>query len=444
VAGSIVLLMLIYVAGQSRVECDELSSNSTGNDPKALSAIWRGFYLIGMLFVTMLLLYRWLILEEDTGHSKVQKRKERREKRLGKSAMSKIRLFKFYGFRLIGTGGNWFVWDVAFYGLKLYSGPIFRAINPEGSLVVQNGWLLFNNLCALAGYFCAARIIDIPIVGRRRLQMASFLVCAILFFLTAAIFDSGKTETLMFLYFLSSFCGQFGANVTTYVIAAETFPGELRATFHGLSAFLGKAGALMATVLFASMDSAEIFYVCGGTSVAGLILTYLFTVDLTLVSLAEHDAQLELFLEGRLDEYKGKLNAPQHLSNVEKWMGRHGEYDPNWVSKLLGKEPTHTRPTSLQSSLRGSLRHHRRTRTLSAKRGVPVFVAVQEDDAEQPSGDLGVIKEQWPPWKEIPEDPTPTKSNTNDVKFFEAGKDEAEVVEEKNKSEQQEQNATDK
>lgn len=214
-----------------------------------------------------------------------------------------------FSFRLIGTGGNWFVWDVAFYGLKLYSGPIFRAINPEGSLIVQNGWLLFNNLCALAGYYCAARVIDIPAIGRRNLQMVSFAICAFLFFLTAAIFNTGKTETLMFLYFSSSFFGQFGANVTTYVVAAETFPGELRATFHGLSAFLGKAGALLATVIFAKMDSDEIFYVCGGTSIIGLVLTYLFTVDLTHVSLAEHDAQLELFLEGRLDEYKGKLNA---------------------------------------------------------------------------------------------------------------------------------------
>jgi hypothetical protein len=34
---------------------------------------------------------------------------------------------------VVGTGGNWFLWDVAFYGLKLYSGPIFKAINPGGA-----------------------------------------------------------------------------------------------------------------------------------------------------------------------------------------------------------------------------------------------------------------------------------------------------------------------
>lgn len=37
----------------------------------------------------------------------------------------------------------------------------------------------------------------------------------------------------MFLYFFSSYCVNFGPNVTTYVMAAETYPTELRGTLHG-------------------------------------------------------------------------------------------------------------------------------------------------------------------------------------------------------------------
>ena len=50
------------------------------------------------------------------------------------------------------------------------------------------------------------------------------------------------------------------------------------------------------------------------------------------VSLSEHDAQLELYLEGRVDEYKGLLNKPCHLSNFQRLTGRHGEYDPDWAT----------------------------------------------------------------------------------------------------------------
>ena len=60
------------------------------------------------------------------------------------------------------------------------------------------------------------------------------------------------------------------------------------------------------------------------------------------VSLSEHDAQLELYLEGRVDEYKGLgltlLNKPCHLSNFQRLTGRHGEYDPDWARKFIISE----------------------------------------------------------------------------------------------------------
>lgn len=129
---------------------------------------------------------------------------------------------------------------------------------------------------------------------------------------------------------------------------AETYPTELRATCHGLSAFMGKAGALLATVVFAQMDTPTIFLTCGATSIIGLLLTLVFSADLTRVSLAEHDAQLELFLEGKLHVYKGKLNAPEHLSYFEQWTGHHGNFDPLWASKLIDRHKS--TKTALQHS----------------------------------------------------------------------------------------------
>jgi hypothetical protein len=129
-----------------------------------------------------------------------------------------------------------------------------------------------------------------------------------------------------------------GSQVTSYVMAAETYPTELRATCHGMSAFMGKTGALVATIVFQRKQVSEIFWICGGASVVGLMFTYIFSVDLTRVSLSEHDAQLELFLEGRPEQYKGKLNARVHLSNYEIWTGRHGQYDPMWAGKLVKEE----------------------------------------------------------------------------------------------------------
>ena len=351
VVGSIFLLAMIYFSNQTRISCDSPSSNSRGDDPNAVESIWRNFYFVGLIFVLMLLAFRFLVLEEGEGYSNVQARRERRERKLGKNIAQKRywETFRFYTPRLIGTGGNWLVWDVTFYGLKLFSGPIFEDINPGGDLVVQNGYLLVNNLCALAGYYCAAALIDHPSIGRKRLQMFSFLVNAALFMTTAAVFSTAPTGAIITLYFLSSFFGQCGANVTTYVMAAETFPTELRGTFHGLSSFLGKMGALVATIGFSYLSTEEIFWVCGGCAIAGFVFTLLFSSDLTGVSLAEQDAQLEFLYAGQLERYKGKLNKDEHLSNFERWTGRHGVYDQLWVKKLARDEKT--KPTNLFSDI---------------------------------------------------------------------------------------------
>jgi len=86
------------------------------------------------------------------------------------------------------------------------------------------GYLLVNNLFALAGYYGAAFIIDRPCIGRKRLQMFSFVACAAVFFPLGVYFNTASAQVLMTLFFLSSFFVSIGANTTTYVMAAETYP----------------------------------------------------------------------------------------------------------------------------------------------------------------------------------------------------------------------------
>lgn len=340
VVGSLFIMAFIYFSNQAFSDCGSSTSNSHGVDPNAVESIWRSFYFVGLIFVLMLLTYRFLILEEGEGYNMVVARRERREKQFGKGVMKRRywQVFRIYAPRLIGTGGCWLVFDVMFYGLKLFSGPIFQDINPGGDLVVQNGYLLLSNACALVGYYVAAAVVDRPEVGRKRLQMVSFAGCTILFFVAAATFSTAATGIIMTLYFLISFVCTAGANVTTYLMAAETYPTELRGTFHGLSAFLGKLGALVATIAFGYLSTEEIFWTCGSCALIGLGLTFVFSADLTRVSLAEHDAQLELIYAGQATLYKGKLNDTKHLSNFELWTGRHGIYDPVWVQKLVSRE----------------------------------------------------------------------------------------------------------
>jgi nitrate/nitrite transporter NarK len=96
-------------------------------------------------------------------------------------------------------------------------------------------------------------LIDHKLYGRKTMQMVGFLMCFIMFavpafhykYYTAPI----NTHAFQAMYFLSSFFNQFGPNSVTFLVAAEVFPTPVRATAHGFSACIGKAGALLASVL---------------------------------------------------------------------------------------------------------------------------------------------------------------------------------------------------
>ena len=84
-----------------------------------------------------------------------------------------------------------------------------------------------NSGVALIGYWLAAAVIDNPKVGRLRLQLLGFAAVCILFYLAAAIYPSLASKkglpTFQFIYFFSSFWGQFGPNCTTFLLAGKHF-----------------------------------------------------------------------------------------------------------------------------------------------------------------------------------------------------------------------------
>lgn len=58
--------------------------------------------------IFMVLLYRWLILSDETdGHKAVMERKKLRSERLGKD-YNLLQILRFYMFRLLGTGKSLF------------------------------------------------------------------------------------------------------------------------------------------------------------------------------------------------------------------------------------------------------------------------------------------------------------------------------------------------
>ena len=162
---------------------------------------------------------------------------------------------------LLGTSSTWFLLDIAFYGLSLNQSIVLSAIGfaPDSSktspwevLWKQGlGNLIIIILGSLPGYYVT--VFTVERLGRKKIQIIGFVMEIILFTIVAVAFHPLKERAIVafvILFVLIQFFFQFGANATTFIIPAEVFPTQFRATAHGISAACGKAGAILAAFAF--------------------------------------------------------------------------------------------------------------------------------------------------------------------------------------------------
>lgn len=238
-----------------------------------------------------------------------------------------------FGGRLFATTGCWFMNDVFFYGNKIFQGQFIKVIT-GGKGTVMTGWLynLINIGCSLAGYYLATFTVDTRFYGRNWMMQLGFLMDFILFVIPAFHFKyytaAEHVHGFQAMYFLSSFFQQFGPNCVTFLVAAEVFPTQVRASAHGLSAAAGKAGALFATILYNYISDQVKFYVATWFGLAGMVLTLFFMPDTTGLDLHEQDRRWRFIMEGRGDEYHGVAINPMHISWWERFRGVGKNYNP--------------------------------------------------------------------------------------------------------------------
>lgn len=239
-----------------------------------------------------------------------------------------------FGFRLVATCGCWFCNDVFFYGNKLFQHQFISVLTGGHNKGVILDWEynLINIGCSMAGYYLASFTIDTKFWGRNKMQQLGFAMCFILFMVPGFDYkhytSKNHVHEFQAMYFLSSFFNQFGPNAVTFLVAAEVFPTQVRASAHGIGAACGKAGALLASILFNYIGDQTKFYVVPWFGLGGMVLTTLFLPDVTGLDLRELDRRWRFITEGREHEYHGVAIHPRHLSLWERFRGVHKDYNP--------------------------------------------------------------------------------------------------------------------
>lgn len=100
---------------------------------------------------------------------------------------------------------------------------------------------------SLPGYWTAMLTVDT--VGRKSLQVFGFLLLTIVFCILGFAMDHLSEGATLALYIIGQFLFNAGPNTTTFIVPAECFPTRYRATAHGISAAMGKIGAILAQAI---------------------------------------------------------------------------------------------------------------------------------------------------------------------------------------------------
>ncbi|OAA38833.1 phosphate permease [Metarhizium rileyi] len=152
---------------------------------------------------------------------------------------------------LAGTTMSWFFLDLAFYGLGLNQNIVLHAIGyGSGSnmyLKLYNqamGLIILTAAGSLPGYWTA--IFTIDTIGRKPLQVFGFLLLTLIFSVLGFRLHHLSEGAMLALYIIGQFLFNAGPNTTTFVVPGECFPTRYRSTGHGVSAAMGKVGAIVA------------------------------------------------------------------------------------------------------------------------------------------------------------------------------------------------------
>jgi hypothetical protein len=146
------------------------------------------------------------------------------------------------------------------------------------------------------------------------MMIIGFMCDFILFVVPAFKYDYYSSlagiHSFQAMYFLSSFFNQFGPNSVTFLVAAEVYPTPIRATAHGLSAAVGKLGALTAAIMYNYLSITQIFKVVPWFGLAGALLTYIFLPDTTGLDLKEQERRWQYIRDGHEEDYHVSVFTP--------------------------------------------------------------------------------------------------------------------------------------
>jgi MFS family permease len=196
----------------------------------------------------------------------------------------------------------WFIQDVSTYGIGIFTPTILAAALGGSSDHIRSlSDVIADDILAAKGAAMITVLLIVGILfavvlsdrlGRIRLQVAGFIGCAAgLLIASFSVGASGESSIILIFtgFMLFDFMTNLGPNSQTYLLAGEVFPTEVRGMGAGFAAAFGKIGAVTTAFMFPVMLDAIgtrlLLYGLVITSLIGALITWLYRIETTGVSL---------------------------------------------------------------------------------------------------------------------------------------------------------------
>ena len=203
------------------------------------------------------------------------------------------------GRKLLGTAVTWFLFDILWYGNSLFQPIIIEAVfSGDASSQTTELELLqhtaVNSLIlttiALPGYAVAGMVLGTGsciTLTPRFVMLQGFAAMSLLYLIIGLGWDKllKFPFLLILLYSLTFFFSNCGPNTTTFVLPSLVYSDACRSTLNGLSAAIGKIGALVGTTMFAPVANdfgdAVVMIICAIIGVVAFVITHQFVQPTT-------------------------------------------------------------------------------------------------------------------------------------------------------------------
>ena len=205
-----------------------------------------------------------------------------RQKEANIAAGSFAALFKGeYGKRTAVAWIQWIVYDIAGYGIGLYSPLILKGLGVAGSTSLLYSFIFYMPIGFL-GAFGAVMLNDK--VGRRPLQAIGFAAMAIamfLFFIASTVTGTIAITVGIIAFILDYGLGNLGPGNTMGLYAIELLPTKLRSSSMGGATGITRIAAFLSAFLFPyvthTLGKSSFFFIL----LAVMIFVFLFTIFFT-------------------------------------------------------------------------------------------------------------------------------------------------------------------